>query len=207
MNVEMRGMRTGLAAAIVLIAVLWGMAGCGGSGSSGFDVSPLTEAQAITRAIDSGQCVAFEQQTICASGAEARATPLEGALVIIEEPSSPLVCDGDAPAQAQSCTASLEFTTVGFSTPTSLRAAVSDSERGPWSLVPLTVSEDVTGPRTVSITVPGIPDATKPMPVIAAVLVNIGPAPEPAPQTAAHLADFSVDVVYVSSRLEIVVPR
>jgi hypothetical protein len=209
MNVEMRGMRTGLAAAIVLIAVLWSMAGCGGSGSSGFDVSPLTEAQAITRAIDSGQCVAFEQQTICASGAEARATKLEGALVIIEEPSSPLLCDGDAPAER--CTASLQFTTVGFSTPTSLRAAVSDSERGPWSLVPLTVSEDVTGPRRVSITLPGTPDATKPVPVIAAVLVDIGPVPdpvpEPVPQTAARLADFGADVVYVSSRLEIVVPR
>ena len=42
---------------------------------------------------------------------------------------------------------------------------------------------------------------------IAVVLVFDGVAPEDLPATADHLADFGVDLVYVSQRLEIVVPR
>ncbi len=204
MNVEMRGIRTG-AAASVLLAILWSMTGCGGSGSSGFDISQASEAQVIARAIDRGECVGFEQQTFCASGAEVRTDDFQGASVIIEEPSSALVCDGRV--SGQKCTASLEFTTVGFSTPNSLLATVSESESGPWTLVPLTVSEDVTGPRRVSITVPARSDATSPMPLIAAVLVYVGPVPDATLATGAHLTDFGADVAYVSSRLEIVIPR
>jgi hypothetical protein len=205
MNVDMRGMRAGLAVASVA-AILWSIAGCGGSGSSGFDVAPLTtEPQAIARAIDTEQCIAFDQQTFCASGVEPDAGTFQGASVTIQAPEDPLVCDGRI--AGAKCTASLEFTTEGFTVPNSLLAAVSQSEDGPWTMVPLTVTEDVTGPRTVSITVPGRTDADNPTPLIAAVLVYLGPVPDPAPQTVAHLADFGVDLVYVSPRLEIVVPR
>jgi hypothetical protein len=202
MNVEKRGMRVGLAAASVLLAILSIMAGCGGSGSSGFDVSPLTESQAITLAVARGECVGFAQQTYCASGAEARSGRFQGALVIIQEPSSPLVCDGDT--SAPQCTASLEFATVGFQTPNSLRAAISATADGPWTLVPLAVPEDVTNPRTVTITVPGNPNATSPVSLIAAVLVYVGPVPDMVPPTAAHLADFGADLAYVSSHLQLV---
>ena len=207
MSVETRKMRTGMLAAGLLAAVLWGIAGCGGSGSSGFDVSPLvSEDQAVARAIDQEQCVSFEAQTFCASGIEPDAGTFEGASVTIEqEPQDPLVCDGRNPSKE--CTASLQFVTEGFEVPNSLLAAVATTEKGPWTLVPLTVSEDVTGPREVSISVPGSSDASAPTQVIAAVLVYVGNAPETVPQTADHLADFGVELVYVSPRLEIVVPR
>jgi hypothetical protein len=206
MNVELRRMRTGLAAASALLALLWSIAGCGGSGSSGFDVSPLTESQAISRAINNGECVPHEQQTICASGVEAQTEDFHGASVVIETPKDPLVCNGPTPALK--CTASLAFTTEGFSIPNSLLAAVSENEGGPWALVPVTVSEEVTGPRRVTITVPATPASNTPKPVIAAILVYVGAAPETVPQTAEHLADFGgVDLIYVSSRVDIVVPE
>jgi hypothetical protein len=210
MSVDRRRLRTGFAGTstlLMLVAALWGLAGCGGSGSSGFDVSPLvSEDQAVARAIDRQQCVEFELQTFCASGVQPEAGKFEGASVTIQQqPEDPLVCDGRI--TSKECTASLQFTTEGFNIPNSLLAAVAQSEHGPWRLAPLTVSEDVTGPRLVSINVPGDADAPSPTPVIAAVLVYVGTAPETVPQTADHIADFGVDLVYVSPRLEIVVPR
>jgi hypothetical protein len=103
----------------------------------------------------------------------------------------------------------LAFTTEGFSVPTSLLAAVSESENGPWKLAAVTIDEHVdgVGPRTVSIAVPGRTDATEPTPLIAVVLVYEGTPPEDLPLTSAHLADFGVDLVYVSPRMQIVVPR
>jgi hypothetical protein len=207
MSVEMRGMRAGLAAASVLLGIRWSLAGCGGSGSSGFDVSPLSESQAIARAIDSDECVVRDQQTYCASGVETPDEDFEGASVIIDEPTTPLVCDGRTDP-TQECVAELEFTTEGFMTPNSLLAAVAETERGPWTIVPLTVTEeDLTGPRTVTISVPATSEDTPRKPVIAAVLVYAGVPPEDMPRTAHELADFGVDLVYVSERLEIVVPR
>jgi len=207
MTVDTRRLRTGLAVASVLLAALWGFAGCGGSGSSGFDVSPLTsEDQAVARAVDQQRCVEFQLQTFCASGVEPEAGEFQGASVTIQQqPQDPLVCDGRN--TSKECTASLQFTTEGFTIPNSLLAAVAQSEHGPWQLVPLTVSDNLTGPRVVSITVPGNADASSPTPVIAAVLIYVGTAPETVPQTADHLAGFGVDLVYVSPRLEIVVPR
>ncbi len=207
MSVDTRRFRTGLVAASILIAALWSLAGCGGSGSSGFDVSPLvSEDQAIARAVDQQRCVAFQLQTFCASGVEPEAGQFQGASVTIQQqPDDPLVCDGRE--VSKECTASLQFTTEGFNIPNSLLAAVAESEHGPWKLAPLTVTEDVTGPRVVSITVPGDADAPSPTPVIAAVLVYVGTAPETVPQTAEQLAGFGVDLVYVSPRLEIIVPR
>jgi hypothetical protein len=67
--------------------------------------------------------------------------------------------------------------------------------------------DGINGPRVVSIAVPGRTDASEPTPLIAAVLVYDGTPPEQLPASAEHLADFGVDLVYVSQRLEIVVPR
>lgn len=204
MNVERRGIRARLAAASVLLVALWSVGGCGGSGSSGFDVSPLSESQSIAHAIDDQQCVAHEQQTFCASGVKAESGQFEGAAVTIDVPDKTVVChDGTT---TQECTASLEFTKEGFLTPNTLLAAVSESERGPWTQAPLSVSEDVSGPRIVTITVPATFARTNRKPLIAAVLVYVGVAPETVPQSAAHLADFGVDLVYVSPRLELVIP-
>lgn len=202
MNTEMPRIRTGLIAASVLAALL--LAGCGGSGSSGFDAVG-SEARAIGHVIDAGDCTDFQGQTFCASGVEATGT-FEGALVKIQPQDEPLVCEG-VPI-SEKCTAPLAFTTEGFTAPTSLLAAVSESEAGPWQLAAVTVAEHVDGgPRTVSIAVPGRTDASAPTPLIAAVLVYSGVAPENLPAVSPALADFGVDLVYVSQRLEIVVPR
>ena len=203
MNIEMPRIRTGLIAASLLAALL-GLAGCGGSGSSGFDVVP-SEARAIGHVIDAGDCTDFEGQTFCASGVEATG-PFEGALVKIQPKQEPLVCEGVA--ISEKCTAPLAFTTEGFNEPTSLLAAVSESEAGPWQLAAVTVTEHVAGsPLTVSIAVPGRTDVSAPTPLIAAVLVYGGAPPENLPPISPRLADFGVDLVYVSQRLEIVVPR
>jgi hypothetical protein len=196
-------MRTGLLAASLLAALL--CAGCGGSGSSGFDVVP-SEARTIQHVIDNGDCTDFNGQTFCASGVEATGA-FAGALVKIQPQNEPLVCEG-MPI-AEKCTAPLAFTTEGFTEPTSLVAAVAENENGPWQLAAVTIAEHVDGgPRTVSIAVPGRTDETEPTPLIAAVLVYSGPPPEDLPLTSPTLSGFDgVDLVYVSQRLEIVVPR
>jgi hypothetical protein len=205
MNIEMSRIRTGLVAASLLAAMLIGLAGCGGSGSSGFDVVP-SEASAIGHVIDAGDCTDFHGQTFCASGALATGS-FQGALVKIQPQDEPLVCEG-VPI-SEKCTAPLAFTTQGFTEPTSLLAAVSETEAGPWQLAPVTVAEHVdgSGARTVSIAVPGRTDASAPTPLIAAVLVYSGAPPENLPLTSPQLAALGVDLVYVSQRLEIVVPR
>src|SRR4051794_38844759 len=186
MNVESRETRIGRALLSIAVALVCAASGCGGSGSSGFDVSPLSESQAIATAIDGPQCVRHTGQQFCASGVEASGD-FEGAAVTIQAPNQPLVCDGAV--RGEQCTASLDFTTEGFVMPNGLLAAVSESENGPWTLVPLTVSGEVTGPRTVTISVPGASDSATRKPLIAAVLVYSGTPPADVPQTSAHLAD------------------
>ncbi len=203
MNSETPRLRFVSIAAMLCIA-LAAACGCGGSGSSGFD-AVASEARVIQHVIDAGDCSGLDGQTFCASGVAAPG-PFEGALVKIEPQQDPLVCEG-SPID-EKCTAPLAFTTEGFSQPTSLLAAVSESEDGPWQLAAVTVETHPDGgPRTVSIAVPGRTDSAEPTPLIAAVLVYEGTPPENLPQLSQHLADFQVDLVYVSQRLEIVVPR
>jgi hypothetical protein len=205
MNTELRRLRTTLMTASLLAAIVIGLAGCGGSGSSGFDAI-ASEATTVQHVIDAGDCTDFEGQTFCASGVEATGM-FEGALVKIQPLQEPLVCEG-LPI-SEKCTAPLAFTTEGFSKPTSLLAAVSETEAGPWKLAAVEIEEhaDGVGPQTVSIAVPGRTDASEPTPLIAAVLVYEGTPPDDLPVSAAQLSDFGVDLVYVSQRLEIVVPR
>src|SRR5690349_19530310 len=108
MNSDMRRLRTGLLAASMLAAMVVGLAGCGGSGSSGFD-AVASEAHAIQHVIDAGDCTVFEGQTICASGVEATG-PFAGAIVKIQPPNDdePLVCEDNT--TDEKCTAPLAFT-------------------------------------------------------------------------------------------------
>ncbi len=204
MNLELRRLCTRLAAVSTVVALVYGVTGCGGSGSSGFDVSPLTEPQAIARAIDTNDCVVVDDETICASGVEPDAGTFRGATVTIEPSGEPVVCEAATPSK--DCTASLEFRTEGFTSPNSLVAAVAETERGPWVRVPVTVSEDVTGPRTVSITVPARDQGRRKKPILAAVVVYAGPPPESVPAASEHLDAFGGDLVYVSQRFEITIP-
>jgi len=206
MNSVTPRLRNTLLAASLLVASAIALAGGGGSGASGFD-AVASESLAVQHVIDAGDCTKFGDETLCASGVEAPGGPFHGGLVKIQPQDQPLVCEG-VPI-SEKCTAPLEFTTEGFSVPTSLLAAVSETEAGPWKLAAVTISDHVDGDgaRTVSIEVPGRTDATAPTPLIAAVLVYQGPPPENLPALAHHLSEFGVDLVYVSERLEIVVPR
>lgn len=202
MNSETPRLRYVSIAALLCLAIA--AYGCGGSGSSGFD-AVASEATVIQHVIDASDCNTLDGQTFCASGVTAPG-PFAGALVKIQSQHDPLVCEGSP--IAEKCTAPLAFTTQGFDHPTSLLAAVSETENGPWQLAAVAVEDSVDGaPRTVSIAVPGRTDSAQPTPLIAAVLVYDGTPPENLPPTSPHLADFGVDLVYVSPRLEIVVPR
>jgi len=204
MTSDMRRIRTGLIAASLLAAMLCSMAGCGGSGSSGFDVVP-SEARTIQHVIDVGDCQDFDGQTFCASGAQATGM-FKGALVKIEDHPEPLVCNDMA--IAEKCTVPLAFTTEGFEHPTGLLAAVAETENGPWTIANVAVDETVVdGPRTVSIDVPARTDTTAPTELIAAVMVFDGEPPTDLPPVSPRLSDFGVDLVYVSPRLQVVVPR
>jgi hypothetical protein len=202
MDVEMHGMRTALAAAAasILIVVLWGACGCGGSGSSGFDVS-ASEAQAIARAIDGGACVPFEGQTFCASGITADTDNFDHAAVVIQVPDELICEDSDVTAR---CAVSLDFTSEGLKRPNTFLAAISNSERGPWTQVSLTVTQDLAGPRKLLIT---LPVTTSRRRLIAAVMVFPSVPPDTVPRTGKHLADFGADLVYVSPRLQITIPH
>ncbi len=141
-------LRNALLAASLLVASALGLAGCGGSGSSGFD-AVASEALAVQHVIDAGDCAQFQDQTFCASGVEAPGGPFRGALVKIMPQKTPLVCEG-VPI-SEKCTAPLAFTTEGLPGPTSLLAAVSETEAGPWKLAAVTVTDHVdgSGGRTV----------------------------------------------------------
>ena len=102
----------------------------------------------------------------------------------------------------------LAFTTEGFDHPTSLLDAVAETENGPWTLANLAVEDAAAdGPRMVSIDVPARTDTTAPKQLIAAVMVFEGEAPTDLPAVSPRLADFGVDLVSVSRRLQVVVPR
>jgi len=210
MSLDTPRLRTRLILASLLAAALCGLAGCGGSGSSGFDAVP-SESQAIEQAIDADTCTSFQGKSFCASGVKATGT-FRGALIKIQDPQTPLTCA--ARPISEKCTVPLAFTTEGFNQPTSLLAAVAETEAGPWQLTQVTVT-DVPGEanspqdgRIVSIAVPGQPQASEPTPVIAAVLVFAGDVPGDLPPIAEHLDDFAgVDLVYVSQRLQVFVPR
>jgi hypothetical protein len=205
MKVEMRRIRLALTRAGALVGALWAFAGCGGSGSSGFDIAPGGEAQAISDAIDGQQCVIFNRQQYCASGVPAPSGAFTGASIAILPPDGPLVCDPATSSEA--CTASLAVVPAGFHIVNSTLAAIAESEDGPWMLTPLSAGDDLEGSDTVTITVSQENGATT-KPVIAAVLVYRGVLrPETVAQTTEQLAEFGADVVYVSPRLEVVVPR
>lgn len=207
MNGERHTFLSRVSATGLILALLWSVSGCGGSGSSGFDIIPAnSEAAAIADAIDGQQCVEFDRQTFCASGVPTDKPRFQGASVMIETPdgAGPLVCDPHV--SGESCTASLNVKAEGFTIINSTLAAVSESESGPWALVPISVSEEIDGPDVVTITIPARPEGSTPL--IAAVLVYRGVLRrETVPETAESLADFGVELAYVSQRLEVVVPK
>ena len=178
-------------------------AGCGGSGSSGFDGEPATgEPEALMRAVEEGTCLAFEDVTYCGSGAPFSIQP-DFVTVEIEEPSAPITC---AQSSENVCEASVTFTPIGFDAGTIFLIASADSFAGPWTLsndtpAPSTGGPPEDQPATVELPSEGS-SAPPPSPLVIAVLVYFTP-PGDLPSGAPVLSEFVPDVVYATGELEV----
>ena len=187
--------RLRVASWLVLAALV---AACGGSGSSGFDGEPASEAEAILLALEDQSCVEFEGVTYCASAADTTVGS-ETATVTIEDAMTPVAC-AELPDETE-CVASLGFEPSGFPAGTVFRAATASSVDGPWTL-----SADVPPPssggqgedeRDVDVQVPSPGASGPPAPLVLAVLVYVEPVSGELPSAAPRLSDFGADVVYV----------
>lgn len=183
----------------VLLAIVW-LAGCGGSGSSGFDSAVNSEPDAIHKASADGSCVKYKGTTYCASGAPV-VVDGDSAVVDFEQPNDPLPCAAlpDDPA----CSTSLGFSPDGFPPDATYLGAWAESENGPWTLSSTEAMAPGSGDpasddRDVVVLLPEAGGST-PDAVIVAVLVYLGPLPADLPAVALRLRDFSPDYVYVTS--------
>ena len=187
-----------------VIAALLLLAGCGGSGSSGFDGAIKTEPEAIERAKSEGSCVEFKGTTYCGSGAPVTIGD-DSAVVDFAEASDPLPCPqlpGDP-----GCTATVGFDPSGFPETTVFLGAWAESERGPWTLsnvdqtAPGSGGEDEDDDVVVVL-----PDAGggEPSPLVIGVLIYLdGSLPADSPAVSLRLRGFKPDIVYVSSVVEV----
>ena len=183
--------------ALVAIVVL---AGCGGSGSSGFDSAVNSEPEAIRKANEEGSCVAFDGIDYCASGAPV-VVDGDSAVVDFDQASDPLPCSSlpDDPA----CSTSVGFSPDGFPSDSIYLGAWAESENGPWTLSSTETAvpgsgEPSSDDRDVVVLLPEAGGAT-PDAVLVAVLVYLGPLPADLPAVSLRLRGFSPDYVYLSS--------
>ena len=189
-----------LTIATILATVV--LAGCGGSGSSGFDSAVNSEPEAIRKASEEGSCVAFEGIDYCASGAPVTVDD-DSAVVDFAPAADPLPCASlpDDPA----CTTAVGFSPDGFPAGTTFLGAWAESETGPWTLSSTETAAPGGGgepsaddDRDVVVLLPEAGGAT-PDAVIVAVLVYVGPLPPDLPAVALRLRGFSPDYVYLTS--------
>jgi hypothetical protein len=193
-----------LAATFVLAVVL--LAGCGGSGSSGFDGAADSEPDAIRQANDEGTCVEFDGIEYCASGAPV-AVGDDSAVVDFDQPSDPLPCAAlpDDPA----CSTSVGFSPDGFPPGTTFLGAWAESENGPWTLSSTEVLDPGGGEpssdadRDVVVLLPDAGGST-PEAVIVAVLIYVGPLPADLPAVSLRLRGFAPDYVYFTGDVAVV---
>lgn len=111
--------------------------GCGGSGSSGFDISPLTEEEVVAEVLDAGECGEFESLAICPVSDSVGSIPGQpgpiigqGPEVIFDTPESDSLSCGLVP-QDGACGAAITFTPEGLPEDSSFRAALRSLEPGP----------------------------------------------------------------------------
>ena len=188
----------------VLLCCVCALVGCGGSGSSGFDGEPAQgEPDALTRAVEQGDCVPFADVTYCGSGAPFSLDP-NFVTVEIEEPATPIEC---TQSSENSCEASVTFTPTGFPAGTAYLVASAGSFEGPWTL-----SDDVPAPSTggppqdrpAAVDLPSDgASAPPPSPVVIAVLVYLDSLPVEVPSETPLLSDLAPDVVYASREIEV----
>lgn len=186
-----------LLANLILAAVL---AGCGGSGSSGFDVSPLVEESVIAGAIDSGECGEHLALTICPAVDSTGAVPghpgpiaaPERGIVLDLPATDSLDCQGGADGQ---CAFTLFFQSNGLPEELSYRVAVRSLASGAGWLV----GEDVVAPTDaarISVSLPA--GATTVQIALLAYLEDAGVAGE-----VTALAETGAAFAFVTGALEV----
>jgi len=193
----MISLRSNVFIAAACLATICGLAGCGGSGSSGFDSAPTSEPDAIRQATQDGACVEYNGTIYCASGVPVVIED-DSAAVQFDEPSEPLPCPalpGDG-----GCTTSVGFSPDGFPPGTTFLGAWAESENGPWTLsdTEATSGDPGTDDRDVNVLLPDAGGAP-PSAVVVAVLVYPGPFPTDLPAVSLRLRGFAPDFVYVTS--------
>jgi hypothetical protein len=177
--------------ASLAVLVLLALCGCGGSGSSGFDA--ISEASAVTRAVERGSCVEFDGTTYCGSDA-ARSVDGNRVRVRIDTATTPRSC---TPRPAAGCPPSVPVAPDGFPDGTVFRAAIAASAEGPWTLVPIEPgTPPETDPQVIRL------EETPPPSSLVAVLAYVQGLPDDIPTEAPLLADFRADAVYVHDPFE-----
>jgi len=207
-----------------LWVALFGLAGlvaacAGGSGSSGFDVSPSAEEGAIVQALAEQRCVPGAGLTICPAdgSAPAAATPPAGPPPS-PSPTAPRVDTGlrsDAPLACVAmpggpCTLSVPFAPAGFPVTATYRVAVRPLDpTGRWAIGGAPVEHGMPGSPNfdgaAGLDAVALDGPEQRVPVQVAVLVYLAP-PASVPAEVEHLADSGADYAFVTPRVE-VAPR
>ena len=180
------------------LLVLLLIAGCGGSGSSGFDLT--SENAAITQALEGNRCVASGELTICPSGASPTLPSPSG---------QPKIDIAVAPDGVVDCTPAGSTTTCSFLLPltvqhvtpgTELRVAVrSAGKREEW-VVGDALEALSRLSAAVTVELGGGASDAPPVSFQVAVLVFAAP-PSSVPDRVRELAASAADVAFVTGSL------
>jgi hypothetical protein len=173
-------------------------AGCGGSGSSGFDVT--SEDAAIARALEGNRCVASGDLTICANGASPTVPSPTG---------QPRIEIGIAPDGVVDCVRASDEATCSAAVPIATHQVAPGAEirvatRGPGAASDWLVGSALEPLPQLSAAVTidlGAGAAGTPLaPLQIAVLVFAGPTPD-VPARVPALASTAADFAFVSAPL------
>ncbi len=192
---------TRLCALAVACTVAVGLATCGGSGSSGFDVG--AEDPAIALALEQGRCVERAGLTICPAGVVGASVPILGAdgtpaegRVQAEE--TDVVLCRIAAGEPERCEALIEFMPEGFTDAESFLVAVRSVEpKGGWQLSGLPVPADREGAAPGTLAAPVAVPASSRVVQVAVLVYDRGGARQWAGRSASSLAASGARFAFV----------
>jgi len=192
------------------IALCVAFVGCaGGSGSSGFDITPLAEDRLILQALAEGRCVDADGLPICPSDTDALALPAP-----LDQPGLPLrdvslstgISGGASRCQvlvsdATACAVQVVFMTGGLPAGANVQVALRGVERtgetiGLWEVGPATTLD---GETTVATPVL-VPVAYGRVQLAALVFLSSSPL---SVGTIDRLAEAGADIVFVTDSFDI----
>ncbi len=191
----MRAYRYRVWIAILLAVVL---AGCGGSGSSGFDNGPAAEDAAIRLALSEQRCVEHEAVEFCPADPRSPSVPGAPSVVTGLDGSGAIHCLQQVPGG--SCTFTLPFVPEGFSEGAAFRVAARTLDPvASWTIGEVPAPPDQLGDpglrASVAVTVP-VTTTDLGARLQLAVLVFLTP-PGSVPGTLKELTHSGADLIFV----------